>query len=46
MLAPWAVENLDRADKAKVPWHDTLRKAPGGYDITCFHSKWNDTAMR
>ena len=46
MLKPFAIENLDRADKKNVPWHETLRKMAGGYDITCFHCKWNDTAMR
>ena len=46
MLKPFTVEQMDRADQTKVPWHRTLRKSPGGYDISCFHCKWNDTAMR
>ena len=46
MLKPFAIENLDRANKKNVPWHEALRKTPGGYDISCFHCKWNDTAMR
>ena len=46
MLKPFAIKSLDNADKKNVPWHETLRKTAGGYDITCFHCKWNDTAMR
>ena len=46
MRKAFAIEDLDRADKKNVPWHETLRKMPGGYDISCFHCKWNDTAMR
>ena len=46
MLKPFTVEQMDKADQTKVPWHRTLRKSPGGYDISCFHCKWNNTAMR
>ena len=35
-----------RAEKKNVPWHETLRRTVGGYDIVCFHCKWNNTAMR
>ena len=46
MLNPFTVEQMDKADQRKVPWHRTLRRSSGGYDISCFHCKWNNTAMR
>ena len=46
MLTPFTVEQMDKANQTKIPWHRTLRKSPGGYDISCFHCKWNNTAMR
>ena len=46
MLTTFTVEQMDKANQTKIPWHRTLRKSPGSYDISCFHSKWNNTAMR